>query len=184
MPWKHASLSKSHFWDELSALLYIFIDELFAFTYTFMDELIRTRKCTNTKKTRKKDEENTKETRNFACFSSDEGENQRAKTARWSVWKISGLNWTTETKGSKWPDEIKGSKRAFDQLVKVAKWLNSGVVETQPDHFVPGWREVTNFIAGCDEVALKSATSYFFGKPIDKIRSVWYTLIKEVEVLL
>ena len=24
----------------------------------------------------------------------------------------------------------------------------------------------------------------FFGKPIDKIRSVWYTLIKEVEVLL
>ena len=50
--------------------------------YTFMDELIRTRKCTNTKKTRKKDEENTKETRNFAYFSSDEGENHRAKTAR------------------------------------------------------------------------------------------------------
>ena len=24
----------------------------------------------------------------------------------------------------------------------------------------------------------------FFGKPIDKIRSVWYTLLKEVEVLL
>ena len=47
-----------------------------------MDELIRTRKCTNTKKTRKKDEENTKETRNFAYFSSAEGENQRAKTAR------------------------------------------------------------------------------------------------------
>ena len=35
-----------------------------------------------TKKTRKKDEENTKETRNFAYFSSAEGENQRAKTAR------------------------------------------------------------------------------------------------------
>ena len=47
-----------------------------------MDELIRTQKGTNTKKTRKKDEENTKETRNFAYFSSDEGENQRAKTAR------------------------------------------------------------------------------------------------------
>ena len=69
------------------------MDDLFALDYTFMDELIRTRKCTNTKKTRKKDEENTKETRkkdeentketrNFAYFSSDEGENHRAKTAR------------------------------------------------------------------------------------------------------
>ena len=58
------------------------MDDLLAFDATFMDELIRTRKCTNTKKTRKKDEENTKKTRNFAYFSSDEGENQRAKTAR------------------------------------------------------------------------------------------------------
>ena len=73
--------------------------------------------------------------------------------------KISGLNWTTESKGSKWRFEIKGSKRAFDQLVKVAKWSKVGLVENQPHHFVPRWREVTNFIAGCDEVALKNATS-------------------------
>ena len=32
-------------------------------------------------------------------------------------------------------------------------------IDNQPHHFVPRWREVTNFIAGCDEVALKSATS-------------------------
>ena len=57
----------------------IFTDDLFVFDATFMDELIRTPKSTNTKKTRKKDEENTKETRNF---SSTEGENHRAKTAR------------------------------------------------------------------------------------------------------
>ena len=70
------------FLGELFTLDHTFMDDLFAFDYTFMDELIRTRKCTNTKKTRKKDEENTKETRNFAYFSSDEGENHRAKTAR------------------------------------------------------------------------------------------------------
>ena len=58
------------------------MDDLLAFDYTFMDEPIRTQKCTNTKKTRKKDEENTKETRNFAYFSSNKGENHRAKTAR------------------------------------------------------------------------------------------------------
>ena len=68
--------------DYLIISNYIFMDDLFAFDYTFMDELIRTRKCTNTKKTRKKDEENTKETRNFACFPSAEGENQRDRTAR------------------------------------------------------------------------------------------------------
>ena len=70
------------FSGELFTLNHTFVDDLFAFSNTFMDELIRTRKCTNTKKTRKKDEENTKETRNFAYFSSDEGENHRAKTAR------------------------------------------------------------------------------------------------------
>ena len=69
MTWEHASLSKSHFLDELLALLYTFTDELFAFVYTFMDEH-STPKVTNTKKTRKKDEENTKDTRNFAHFSS------------------------------------------------------------------------------------------------------------------
>ena len=63
------------------------------------------------------------------------------------LWKISGLNWTTETKGAKWRFEIKGSKRAF------------GLVENQPYHFVTRWHEVINFIAGCDEVALKNATS-------------------------
>ena len=69
MTWEHASLSKSHFLDELLALLYTFTDELFAFAYTFMNEHSNP-KCTNTKKTRKKDEENTKDTRNFAYFSS------------------------------------------------------------------------------------------------------------------
>ena len=34
-----------------------------------------------------------------------------------------------------------------------------GMVENQPHHFVPRWREAINFIAGCDEVALKNATS-------------------------
>ena len=67
MTWEHASLSKSHFLDELLALLYTFTDEFFAFDYTFMDE---TRKFTNTKFTRNIDEENTKDTRNFAYFSS------------------------------------------------------------------------------------------------------------------
>ena len=69
-------LSKSHFLDELLALLYTFTDELFAFVYTFMDEH-STPKVTNTKKTRKKDEENTKDTRNFAHFSSK----QRTKSS-------------------------------------------------------------------------------------------------------
>ena len=113
--------------------------------------------------TRRKHEKKTKKTRKKHAI---------LRTFRLPKEKISGLNWTTETKGSKWRFEIKGSKRAF------------GLVENQPHHFVPRWREVTNFIAGCDEVALKNATSYFFGKPIDKIRSVWYTLIKEVKVLL
>ena len=91
-----------------------------AFDYTFMDELIRTRKCTNTKKTRKKDEENTKETRK---------KHEILRVFRLMKEKISGLNWTTESKGAKGPDGIKGSKRAF------------GLVENQPHHFVPRWRE-------------------------------------------
>ena len=113
---------------------------------------IRTQKVTNTKKTRKKDEENTKDTRNFAYFSSKQRTKPSGENSALIYGKISGLNWTTETKGSKRPDEIKGSKRAF------------GLVENQPHHFVLRWREVTNFIAGCDEVALKNAASYFFRK--------------------
>ena len=65
--------------------------------------------------------------------------------------KISGLNWTTEKQ------RVKMTR--WNQLVKIAKWSKVGLVENQPHHFVPRWREVTNFIAGCDEVALKSATS-------------------------
>ena len=86
------------------------MDDLLAFDYTFMDELIRTRKCTNTKKTRKKDEENTKDTRNFAYFSSKQRTKPSGENSPLIYVKISGLNWTTETKGAKWPDEIKGSK--------------------------------------------------------------------------
>ena len=40
MTWEHASLSKSHFLDELLALLYTFTDELLALLYTFTDELL------------------------------------------------------------------------------------------------------------------------------------------------
>ena len=71
MTWEHASLSKSHFLDELLALLYTFTDELFAFDYTFMDEDSNPKMHKHEKNT-KKDEENTKDTRNFAYFSPKE----------------------------------------------------------------------------------------------------------------
>ena len=70
--------------------------------------------------------------------------------------KISGLNWTTEKQ------RVKMTR--WNQLVKMAKCSEFGLVESQPHHFAPRWREVINFIAGCDEVALKNATSYFFSK--------------------
>ena len=87
--------------DDLFAFAYTFLDDLFVFDYTFMDELIRTRKCTNTKKTRKKDEENTKDTRNFAYFSSKQRTESSGENSPLIYEKISGLNWTTEIKGSK-----------------------------------------------------------------------------------
>ena len=62
---------------------------------------IRTQKCTNTKKTRKKDEENTKDIRNFAYFSSKQWTESSGENSPLIYENISGLNWTTETKGSK-----------------------------------------------------------------------------------
>ena len=110
MPWEHASLSKSHFLDELSALLYIFIDELFAFTYTFMDEHSNSKRNKHEENT-KKDEENTKDTRNFAYFSSKQRTNHRAKTDRWSAknqWaKLD--HWNQRVKMTRWNQRLKMS---------------------------------------------------------------------------
>ena len=72
---------------------------------------IRTRKCTNTKKTRKKDEENTKDTRNFAYFRPNRGQIIGRKQPV-DLWKISGLNWTTEkqrVKMTRWNQRLKMS---------------------------------------------------------------------------
>ena len=92
---------KSHFSGELFTLDHTFMDDLLVFDYTFMDELIRTQKVTNTKKTRKKDEENTKDIRNFAYFSSKQWTESSGENSPLIYENISGLNWTTETKGSK-----------------------------------------------------------------------------------
>ena len=119
----------------------------FLHLHTLLWTNIRTQKVTNTKKTRKKDEGNTKDTRNFAYFSSKQRTNHRAKIARWFMENQWAKLDHWKAKGQNDPMKIKGSKRAF------------GLVENQPHHFVPRWREVTNFIAGCDEVALKNATS-------------------------
>ena len=73
MTWEHASLSKSHFLDELLALLYTFTDELLALLYTFTDELfafVYTFMDEHSTPKMHKLEENTKDTRNFAYFSS------------------------------------------------------------------------------------------------------------------
>ena len=64
-----------------------FTDELFAFAYTFMNEHSN-QKRTNTKKTRKKAKKTRKKHEVLRIFRLTEA-------------KISGLNWTTESKGSK-----------------------------------------------------------------------------------
>ena len=97
----------------------------------------------NTKKRRRKHERYTQ----FCVFSSQQRTESSGENSPLIYEKISGLNWTTESKGSKCPGEIKGSKWTFS------------LVDSQPHRFVPRWHEVTNFIAGCDEVALKNATS-------------------------
>ena len=146
MTWECIALSKSHFTDELLMSLYTFTDELLAFDYTFTDELSNPKMHKHeiyAKYRRRKHERYTQ----FCVFFVQIEDRIIGRIQPVDQRKISGLNWTTETKGSKWRFEIKGSKRAF------------GLVENQPHHFVPRWREVTNFIAGCDEVALKNATS-------------------------
>ena len=104
MIWKRVARSKSHFPGGFFTLNNIFMDDLFAFYYTFMDEHSNPKRHKheeNTKKTRRKDEENTKDTRNFAYFSSKQRTESSGENSPLIYEKISGLNWTTETKGSK-----------------------------------------------------------------------------------
>ena len=62
--------------------------------------------------TRRKHEKKTKKTRK---------KHEILRIFRLTKEKISGLNWTTEKQRVKMTRWIKGSKRAFDQLVKIAK---------------------------------------------------------------
>ena len=71
MTWKRVARSKSHFYGGT------FYSLLHFYGRTFLNP-----KMHKHEETRKKDEENTKDTRNLAYFSSNEGENHRAKTAR------------------------------------------------------------------------------------------------------
>ena len=150
MTWECVALSKSHFTDELLMSLYTFTAELLAVTYTSMDEHSNPKMHKHeiyTKDRRRKHERYTQ----FCVFFVQTEDKTIGRKQPVDLWKISGLNWTTEKQ------RVKMTR--WNQLVKIAKWSKSGLVENQPHHFVPRWREVTNFIAGCDEVALKNATS-------------------------
>ena len=125
--------------------------------------------------TRRKHEKKTKKTRK---------KHEILRIFRLTKEKIIGLKQPVDRCKNQW-----SKLDHWNQRVKMTRW-NQRLKKS----LWSGWKPTTpprakmarglNFIAGCDEVALKNATSYFFGKPIDKIRSVWYTLIKEVEVLL
>ena len=149
-----------------------FADELFAFAYTFMNEHSNPKKNKheeNTKKRRRKHERNTQ----FCVFFVWRRRKSTGKNSpligvknQWSKldhWKAKGQNDTLKSKAQKEP------------LV----WLKTNQTTSCQD----GARLQT-----LSQVATrwhsKMPPRNFFGKPIDKIRSVWYTLIKEVEVLL
>jgi len=87
----------------------------------------------------------------FCVFSSKQRTESSGENSPLIYEKISGLNWTTEKQ------RVKMTR--WNQLVKMAKCSEFGLVKNQPHHFVPRWHEEINFIAGCDEVALKNATS-------------------------
>ena len=146
MTWECIALSKSHFSGELFTFCHTFMDELFAFDYTFMDEHSNPKMHKheeNTKDRRRKHERYTQ----FCVFFVQTVDRIIGRKQPVDLWKISGLNWTTEKQ------RIKMTR--WNQRLKVSLWC----VENQPHHFVTRWHEAINFIAVCDEVALKNATS-------------------------
>ena len=172
MIWKRVARSKSHFYGGTFYTHRHFYERTFGVWLHFYGRTFLIPKIQNTKFTRKIDEENTKDTRNFACFSSNEGEKHRAKIACWFVenqwsnldhWKAKGQN-----------DPMK-SKAQSEPLV----WLTINHTTSCQD----GARLQT-----LSQVATrwhsKMPPRNFFEKPIDKIRPLCYTFIKEVQVLL
>ena len=79
MTWEHASLSKSHFLDELLALLYTFTDELLAFAYTFMDEHSNPKMHKHEENTKKKTKKTRKIHAILRIFRPNRGQNHGAK---------------------------------------------------------------------------------------------------------
>ena len=91
----------------------------------------------------------------------------------WKACKISGLNWTTETKGSKWPDE---NQRLIKSL-----WSGWQSITPLRAKMARGYKLYRRLRRGG---AQKCHLVIFSKKPIDKIRPLCYTFIKEVQVLL
>ena len=101
----------SHFYGELFTLVYTFMDDLLAFDATFMDEHSNPKMHKheeNTKDRRRKHERYTQ----FCVFFVQTEDKTIGRKQPADLWKISGLNWTTEkqrVKMTRWNQRLKKS---------------------------------------------------------------------------